>query len=69
VQRAYRRARQDRRGQPPALKVCLRFLRENDSLVVTTADRLARSTTDLLAIIADLDKRGIGLSERGDFAP
>jgi DNA invertase Pin-like site-specific DNA recombinase len=30
-------------------------------LIVTKPDRLARSTTDLLAIEADLTKRGVGL--------
>ena len=45
----------------PVLKVCLGFLRENDALIVTTPDRLARSATDLLALIADLDARGIEL--------
>ncbi len=43
------------------LKTCLSFLREGDTLVVTKPDRLARSTADLLAIEADLTKRGIGL--------
>ncbi len=43
------------------LKACLSFLREGDALVVTKPDRLARSTGDLLAIEADLTKRGIGL--------
>ena len=39
----------------------LRFVREGDTLVVTKPDRLARSTADLLAIVDDLTKRGIGL--------
>ena len=43
------------------LKAALAFLREGDTLVVTKPDRLARSTTDLLAIEADLAKRGVGL--------
>jgi predicted site-specific integrase-resolvase len=43
------------------LKTCLSFLREGDALVVSKPDRLARSTGDLLAIEADLTKRGIGL--------
>ena len=30
-------------------------------LTVTKPDRLARSTAELLAIVADLSKRGIGL--------
>jgi DNA invertase Pin-like site-specific DNA recombinase len=44
------------------LKVCLGFLQENDYLIVTRADRLAASVTHLLAIIDDLDRRGIGLA-------
>jgi hypothetical protein len=34
---------------------------EGDALIVTKPDRLARSTADLLAIEADLSRRGIGL--------
>jgi hypothetical protein len=34
---------------------------EEDALVVTKPDRLARSTADLLAIEVDLSQRGIGL--------
>jgi DNA invertase Pin-like site-specific DNA recombinase len=45
----------------PALEECLRFLREGDVLMVAKPDRLARSTAELLAIEADLSKRGIGL--------
>lgn len=48
-------------GQREALRACLDFLREDDALVVTRPDRLARSTAELLAIEADLSKRGIGL--------
>jgi DNA invertase Pin-like site-specific DNA recombinase len=36
-------------------------LREGDVLTVTKPDRLARSTAELLAIEADLSKRGVGL--------
>ena len=43
------------------LKAALAFVREGDVLIVTKPDRLARSTTDLLAIEADLTKRGVGL--------
>lgn len=45
----------------PALAACLGFLREGDALMVAKPDRLARSTAELLAIEADLSKRGIGL--------
>ena len=40
---------------------CLAFLREGDVLTVNKPDRLARSTAELLAIEADLTKRGVGL--------
>src|SRR6195952_2779297 len=43
------------------LAECLSFLREGDAIMVTKPDRLARSTAELLAIEADLSKRGIGL--------
>jgi DNA invertase Pin-like site-specific DNA recombinase len=44
-----------------ALVECLGFLRSGDALVVTKPDRLARNTSELLAIDADLAKRGVGL--------
>jgi DNA invertase Pin-like site-specific DNA recombinase len=43
----------------PALKACLEYLREGDTLLVTKLDRLARSTPDLYRIISDLAERGI----------
>jgi DNA invertase Pin-like site-specific DNA recombinase len=48
-------------AQRAELNACLEFLREGDALVVTKPDRLARSTASLLAIEADLSKRGVGL--------
>jgi DNA invertase Pin-like site-specific DNA recombinase len=48
-------------GQRDRLKEALRFVRRADTLVVTKPDRLARSTTDLLRIVEDLDRRGVGL--------
>lgn len=48
-------------AQRQVLRHCLDFLRDGDALVVTKPDRLARSTAELLAIEADLSKRGIGL--------
>ena len=45
----------------PKLTEALAFLREGDALMVTKPDRLARSTAELLAIEADLSKRGVGL--------
>jgi DNA invertase Pin-like site-specific DNA recombinase len=43
------------------LQALLGFAREGDTVVVTKPDRLARSTAELLAIEADLTRRGIGL--------
>ncbi|WP_369252151.1 recombinase family protein [Streptomyces sp. R41] len=40
----------------------LDFLREGDTLVVPSLDRLARSIQDLIAIVSGLRKRGIGFT-------
>jgi hypothetical protein len=48
-------------AQRTKLADCLSFLRDGDVLTVTKPDRLARSTAELLAIEADLSRRGIGL--------
>jgi DNA invertase Pin-like site-specific DNA recombinase len=48
-------------AQRDRLKEALRFVRRGDSLVVCKPDRLARSTTDLLRIVEDLDRSGVGL--------
>ena len=43
----------------PALKRCLEFLREGDTLLVTKIDRLARSTSDLYRIVSELTDKGV----------
>ncbi len=48
-------------AQRAELAQALKFLRKGDALMVTKPDRLARSTSELLTIEADLTKRGIGL--------
>jgi DNA invertase Pin-like site-specific DNA recombinase len=48
-------------AQRARLAECLSFLREGDVLMVTKPDRLARSTAELLAIEADLSRRGVHL--------
>ena len=48
-------------AQRDRLKEALRFVRRGDTLVDCKPDRLARSTTDLLRIVEDLDRRGVGL--------
>ena len=48
-------------AQRDRLKEAMRFVRRGDTLVCCKPDRLARSTTDLLRIVDDLDRRGVGL--------
>jgi DNA invertase Pin-like site-specific DNA recombinase len=44
----------------PELEHCLRALRAGDILTVWRLDRLGRSLSDLVGIVADLEKRGVG---------
>lgn len=43
------------------LKAAIEFVREGDTLIVTKIDRLARLTTDLLDIVATLERKGVAL--------
>lgn len=43
------------------LAAALEFVREGDTLVVAKPDRLARSTADLLALVAQLEAKGVAL--------
>jgi len=43
----------------PALKQCLEFLRDGDTLLVTKINRLARSTSDLYRIVSELAEKGV----------
>ena len=55
----------------PALDECLRYVREGDTLVVHSMDRLARSLPDLRRIVDDLTSRGVTVEfvkERLTFA-
>lgn len=45
----------------PQLIAAMEFVREGDTLVVTRLDRLARSTADLLGIIAELERKHVAL--------
>ncbi|MEU4841272.1 recombinase family protein [Nocardia testacea] len=42
------------------LSACLDYMRVGDTLVVASLDRLGRSLQDLISIVADLRRRGIG---------
>ena len=48
-------------AQRDQLEAALDYVREGDMLVVCKIDRLARSTADLLAIVAKLEVKGVGL--------
>lgn len=43
----------------PQLQAMLEYVREGDTIVVHSIDRLARSLADLLRLVEDLTKRGI----------
>jgi len=48
-------------GERHQLTNALGFVREGDTLVVTRLDRLARSTSHLLALVEELDRKGVSL--------
>ena len=48
-------------AQRDQLSAALDFARDGDTLVVTRLDRLARSTADLLSIVAALEAKRVGL--------
>lgn len=48
-------------AQRDQLAAALDFVRDGDALVITRLDRLARSTADLLTIIATLERKGVAL--------
>ncbi len=48
-------------AQRDELASALDYVRDGDTLVVTRLDRLARSTADLLEIIATLERKGVAL--------
>ena len=49
------------RADRPALNQALGALQSGDTLVVTTLDRLGRSTLNMLSLAAELDARQVGL--------
>lgn len=47
-------------AQRPELKACLAYLRPGDTLIVPALDRLARSLQDLITLVGDLRRAGVG---------
>ncbi|WP_232247369.1 recombinase family protein [Kitasatospora azatica] len=50
------------RSEREELWKALDYLREGDTLVVPSLDRLGRSIQDLIAIVSGLRKRGVGFT-------
>lgn len=46
----------------PELTACLEFMQPCDTLVVPALDRLSRSLQDLITVVADLRRRGVGFT-------
>jgi DNA invertase Pin-like site-specific DNA recombinase len=46
----------------PQLAACLDFMEPGDTLVVPALDRLSRSLQDLITVVADLRRRGVGFT-------
>lgn len=45
----------------PGLQACLDFIRDGDTLVVHSMDRLARNLPDMLALVGDLTSHGVSI--------
>ena len=48
-------------GKRAQLKSCIEYVRQDDVLVITRLDRLARSTLHLCQIAQELEEKGVGL--------
>lgn len=57
----YEEAASGKRAARPELEQCRKALRAGDTLVVWRLDRLGRSLHDLVQIVADLERQGVGL--------
>jgi DNA invertase Pin-like site-specific DNA recombinase len=61
VDRIFREKASAFRDDRPMLADCLAYLREGDTLVVTRADRIARSSAHLLSTVQALKKNGVAV--------
>ncbi|MFD7847954.1 recombinase family protein [Nocardia sp. NPDC059764] len=60
AQKVFADKKSGKNAEREELQRCLEYLRPGDTLVVPALDRLSRSMQDLLAIVAELRRRGIG---------
>jgi DNA invertase Pin-like site-specific DNA recombinase len=56
----YEEAASGKNAARPDLEQCRKALRAGDALVVWRLDRLGRSLPDLVQIVADLERQGVG---------
>jgi len=61
VDRVFKEKASGLKHDRPALAECLAYLRKGDTLVVTRADRIARSAAHLLTTVQDLKKKGVAV--------
>lgn len=60
VQSIYEEMASGKDADRPELQQCLKALRAGDTLVVWRLDRLGRSLSDLVRIVAELEGKGVG---------
>jgi len=60
-EKTYQEKKSARTDNRPQLQICLDYVRDGDTLVITKLDRLARSTRDLLNITSRLETKGVKL--------
>src|SRR5664280_1628640 len=58
--RVFAEKRTGRTAERPEVQACLDYLRPGDTLVVVSLDRLSRSLADLITLVADLRRHGVG---------
>jgi len=61
VDRIFEETASGLRADRPVLAECLAYLRAGDTLLVTRADRIARSAAHLLGTVQALKKKGVGV--------
>ena len=61
VDRVFKEKASGLKHDRPVLAECLAYLREGDTLVVTRADRIARSAAHLLGTVQGLKKKGVAV--------
>jgi DNA invertase Pin-like site-specific DNA recombinase len=61
VDRVFKEKASGLKADRPVLAECLDYLRDGDTLVVTRADRIARSAAHLLSTVQALKKKGVAV--------